>query len=145
MKSRTPARPKGQALVALAAVWSLAVAPARAASVCVSDVNGDASVDVVDVQCVVLVVVAGLGGQPAPACLAPQTDGDVNCDGVVDVVDAQAAIGGSLGLAPAYGACAQGAKCDDGNPCTWDECGGTGICQHAQVDCDDGNPCTVDA
>jgi len=38
------------------------------------------------------------------------------------------------------------AECDDGNPCTQDECGPTG-CTHAPIDgaaCDDSDPCTTD-
>ncbi|TNF36815.1 MAG: hypothetical protein EP329_04730 [Deltaproteobacteria bacterium] len=52
-------------------------------------------------------------------------------------------------------------SCDDGDPCTWDECvAETGLCQHwqapmgareapwvecsADTECDDGDPCTLD-
>jgi len=46
------------------------------------------------------------------------------------------------------GACEPGEPldCDDGNPCTKDNCDPDNGCVHenAQLDCDDGNPCTID-
>ena len=37
-----------------------------------------------------------------------------------------------------------GARCDDGDPCTNDGCS-AGACIHPAVVCDDGDPCTTDA
>jgi hypothetical protein len=34
-------------------------------------------------------------------------------------------------------------NCDDGDPCTVDECD-NGTCTHTPVNCDDGDPCTID-
>jgi hypothetical protein len=56
---------------------------------------------------------------------------------------------------PSGTACGTAAECADGNPCTTDTCGTSGVCENvaidgcvpcaATADCDDGNPCTVDA
>lgn len=39
--------------------------------------------------------------------------------------------------------CVGAGDCDDGDPCTVDDCMG-GACVHTPVDCDDGDPCTTD-
>jgi len=87
------------------------------------------------------------GGIASPNCtadIAPAPNGD----GVVNVQDLLAVIG-AWGQCP--GGCINAAQCDDGNPCTSDQCVAgqcvntpiPGCCQDA-MDCDDGNPCTLD-
>ncbi len=52
------------------------------------DVTARGTLDVVDVQCHILVVLAVGAADDPPACLeAPLGDADINCDGAVDVTD----------------------------------------------------------
>jgi slime mold repeat-containing protein len=58
-------------------------------------------------------------------------------------VDAHMKHGDQIG--PCDSGCEPGGPtCDDGNPCTADECRPDGSCQHTAVNCDDGNACTTD-
>jgi cysteine-rich repeat protein len=100
------------------------------------DVNGDAAVNVADVQCIVLAV---LGGS-VPVCLGA-AGADLNCDKVLDVVDIQLEVlvvlyHPQLGIPPDQ----------DGNGnnlhdnCEQEEqavCGNTVV--ESGEDCDDGN------
>lgn len=69
------------------------------------DVTGDGLVNVVDVQCTILVALWELGGKqgPVPPCVANNTlpqsylKADHNCDGSVNVVDSQIVIKIGLG------------------------------------------------
>lgn len=77
--------------------------------------------------------------------------------GSAGIVDSQAGAGtnSAAGLAEAGTAAVAGigavecdaSSCDDGNPCTEDECNDSGVCQHSQREqgssCNDGSPCTV--
>jgi Dictyostelium (slime mold) repeat len=60
----------------------------------------------------------------------------------------EAALGAHLAHGDGVGACPTGCQsdlsCDDGNPCTSDQCDTQGGCNHVTVSCDDGNPCTVE-
>lgn len=74
----------------------LVAAPRQAASAVLvppGNINDDGLTNVVDVQCMILLVLAKAGGQPTPACLkVPPLDADINCDGVHNVIDVQALI-----------------------------------------------------
>ena len=56
------------------------------------DLTGDGSVDVVDVQCMNIVVHAEMEGTGLPDCLTDPLAADLNCDGVISVVDFQLVI-----------------------------------------------------
>ncbi len=79
-------------------VSGLAITPtAQAACLTQStDITGDLKTNVVDVQCVILTILASLGGQGfEPICLIG--DPDTTCDGTVDVVDVQVVAQSALG------------------------------------------------
>jgi hypothetical protein len=86
----------------------------------------------------------GIASPNCPADIAPAPNGD----GLVNVQDLLAVIG-AWGQCP--GGCINAGQCDDGNPCTLDQCVAgqcvntpiAGCCQDV-MDCDDGNPCTLD-
>ena len=133
----------------------------------VADVNGTSSVNVLDVQCVLLVSLWELSGSPAgsiPVCLAvPTYKADLNCSGTTNVGDVLVAIPLALSLAldasidadgddcpdacifPPPDPCAVGSGvCDDGDRCTInDKCSG-GTCSGTTKNCNDGNACTSD-
>ncbi len=99
--------------------------------VCPGDVNGDGSVNVLDLIAVLLCF-----GDPAtPPC---DTGQDVNGDGDVNVLDLIALIM-NFGPCDAAIECLSDAGCDDENPCTIDLCI-RGHCFHAPLGpgCDDG-------
>ena len=133
----------------------------------VADVNGTNSVNVLDVQCVLLVSLWELSGSPGgsiPVCLAVSTyKADLNCSGTTNVGDVLVAIPLALSLSldasidangddcpdacvfPPPDPCAVGAvNCDDGDRCTEnDKCAG-GTCKGTTKNCNDGNACTSD-
>ncbi len=138
--SHTPARTACTAALA-ALVFALApTAPARAA--CgpnFGDVNGNATVDVVDVQCSILAALWALGdpNAPVPPCVAggDVAVADANCDGQPNVVDVQLLIGIVLGTPISASVDADGNGCPDA--CEGPQCG-NGVLE-AGEECDDGN------
>lgn len=79
-----------------------------------------------------------------PAVVAPDTDGD----GVADASDRCPETPAGSGVDATGCACDEPghAPCDDGNPCTVDECSPVAAtCTHRLLECpdDDGDPCTV--
>lgn len=122
------------------------------------DVSGDGVVDVADVQCVAVSVVAS----QAAACLAAPGAEDLNCDGIADVSDLQLSVlmalnypDPGLGLGAdsdgdnvhnACDNCAQvhnpGQEDEDqdgvGDVCTLDPMCGNGVVEGTEM-CDDGN------
>jgi hypothetical protein len=64
------------------------------------DVDGSLSVNVVDVQCLIVTTLSALGGAPteAPDCLAGSVlSADLSCDSAITVVDVQLVIQLTLG------------------------------------------------
>ena len=167
----------------------------RFGDACDADLDNDRSITPLDLEAISACDGADLGvgmvlsepgylrgmvqPQPDPAAVARARDcaaADLDETGRVDARDlqrAEATLGmppGPSGLTPQENLCAPGA-CDDGNPCTVDECepatgrcrnpgtacddgdpctqdvcaAGSGACSHPPVVCDDGNPCTFDA
>jgi hypothetical protein len=116
-----------------------------------TDHNCDASLDVSDVQ---LVIVFALGSPVSPAL-------DSNANACVDACEpllVDCAVAPlmtpcddgdpcTLGDACVLGACKPDSvdACDDGKPCSIDACEPGLGCVYAEVVCDDGNPCTADA
>ncbi len=113
---------------------------AECSSALPGDVTGDGTVDVVDVQCAILGVLAELGGSPQLGCAGGTLDlADINCDGQVSVVDVSLDINLALGkpLGASVDANADGCPdacwvsvcpdgiCDDTETCTScpDDCG----------------------
>jgi hypothetical protein len=65
------------------------------------------------------------------------------------IIVSEKAVSAHLKHGDYIGACASGCLqdesiCDDGNPCTFDECLPNGQCERHQIDCNDGNSCTYD-
>lgn len=87
---------------AVAAMGAL-VSPTPAAAQCLNppgDVDGNGTSNIVDVQCVILTVLAVLVGTPTPPCVAaglPITAVDVTCGDGVTVADVLVAIEYALG------------------------------------------------
>lgn len=70
----------------------------RATAGCPSgDVNGDGVSNVLDVQCLLLLVLNSLGDGAALECILNSAAGDLNCNGEVNVTDIQLAIFVALG------------------------------------------------
>lgn len=94
-------------------------APAVAAAQCpdgLGDIDANGTINVVDVQCGVLVALGQLGpeGAPVPGCVASSISAaDVNCNETVDVADIQSIIALSLGLALPVPLDADGDGCPD--------------------------------
>lgn len=61
------------------------------------DVNGDGSVDVNDVQCTIMAILADFNSDPAPACLEAAYLAESDCDESYDVDDVKVSILYSLG------------------------------------------------
>jgi subtilisin-like proprotein convertase family protein len=97
----------------------------------------------------------GTEGWPAPApaptggtALSQFNGTDPNGDWNLYVVDDQSIDSGTIngGWCMNYRfTCTSPADCDDGNPCTVDDCDLALGCVHAPNACDDGNPCTDDS
>jgi hypothetical protein len=86
----------------------------------------------------------GGGGEDTPFSFA---DNAAPVDAVgpgedLDVSDQAAPDGQPRELPPKQ--CQFGVECEDGNPCTQDLCGASGLCEHPplQAPCDDADPCT---
>ena len=134
----------------------------------VADVNGTSNVNVLDVQCVLLVSLWELSGSPSgsiPVCLAvPTYKADLNCSGTTNVGDVLVAIPLALSLSldasidangddcpdacvfPPPDPCAVSSSgiCDDGDRCTINDVCNGGTCKGSPKNCNDGNACTSD-
>lgn len=123
------------------------------------DLTASGKADATDVQCSILMAIAGLADAAPPACLAwlPQV-ADTNCDGTFNVTDVQIVIryGLNAPLSVDIDAnqdgcpdqCANSCKvdtdCEDGDPCTLGDCV-TGLgCSYSIDACDDDDQCTDD-
>jgi hypothetical protein len=107
-----------------------AMAPASALGACgapLGDLTGDGTTNVVDVQCVIIVVLEGItGGTEPPLCLAVDPAfADTNCDGGVTVTDAQLTIQSALNSPLSEQIDADQDFCPD--TCQVDACG-DGLC-----------------
>jgi hypothetical protein len=123
------------------------------------DANGSGTVNVSDVQCVLLLAVWELGGKldAIPACFAGDMQAvELNCDDVINVADVQLVIGMVLAKPLPAEIDANGnqcpdscdcsaAFCNDNNACTIDICSIDGGCLNQAFNCNDGDPCTIDS
>ncbi|NUN16624.1 MAG: VCBS repeat-containing protein [Myxococcales bacterium] len=106
-------------LVVVGIFAAAVVQPVGALATCdvvLGDVNGSGGVDVVDVQCSILTVLASLAENPDPPCLsAVGASPDINCDGIVSVTDIIAVIGFVVEKTAEDSGVGTGAGCS--NPC----------------------------
>lgn len=118
-------------VTAACALLALAGARADCPTAPSGDLNASGSVDITDVQCMLLVVLSELANTPLPGCLVvPLTQADLGCDGMITISDAQLTIAFVLGqpLAPVVDT--DGNGCVDlceAPPCT-ENCPGEGDC-----------------
>ncbi|NUN12191.1 MAG: hypothetical protein HUU55_00990 [Myxococcales bacterium] len=121
------------------------------------DLTASGKADATDVQCSILMAIAGLADAPPPACLAwlPQV-ADTNCDNTFNVTDVQIVIRYGLNAPLSVDidanqdgcpdqcadSCIVDADCQDGDPCTLGDCVSGSGCAYFIDDCDDADECT---
>ena len=95
------------------------------------DVTGDGTVDVVDVQCAILGVLAELSGSTQLGCAGGGIDlADIDCDGQASVVDVSIDINLALGKPLGASVDANGDGCPDG---CWVSVCPDGVCDDAET------------
>lgn len=97
----------------------------------VGDLNASGTIDITDVQCGVLVALAGLAGDELPLCLAAGISAaDINCDESANVSDVHLIVMVALGQPFAPEVDGNGDGCPDScgctPDCTWNQCGDDG-------------------